>query len=75
VSKARSPSRDLQVIVDKINVTVLAARLRLVLAHVPSAENPADAPSRRCLGTAAKVIKLKVKKYNRRAGAHPAGRP
>ena len=73
VSKARSPSRDLQVIVDKINVTVLAARLRLVLAHVVSAGNPADAPSRRRFGTrVARNDKLKSKKY-RRTGAHPAG--
>ena len=73
VSKARSPSRDLQVIVGKINVTVLAARLRLVLAHVVSAGNPAGALSRRPFGTrVARNDKLKSKNY-RQAGAHPAG--
>ena len=63
---------DSVVIVSKVNVTVLAARLRLVLAHVASAGNPADAPSRRRFGT--KVANGKLKKnYYRRAGAHPAG--
>ena len=62
VSEARSPSRDLQVIVGKFNV-----------AHVVSAGNPADAPSRRRFGTRdARSDKLKSKNY-RRAGAHPAG--
>ena len=73
-SRARSPSRDLQGIVDTINTTVLAARLRLVLAHVVSAGNPADAPSRRRLGSGAKTLYKKIKnKFYRRAGAHPAG--
>ena len=64
---------DSMVIVDKVNVTVLAARLRLVLAHVVSAGNPADAPSRRHFETkVARNNKLKNKNY-RWAGAHPAG--
>ena len=89
INRARSPSRDLQGVIDKINVTVLAARLRLVLAHVASAGNPADAPSRRCLGAAARlrmqngrtarargvIKKDKAKKMHRRAGAHPAEAP
>ncbi len=77
VNKARSHSRNLQAIVDKINVTILAARLRLVPAHVVSTGNPADAPSRRRFGSTAG---LKVRHHNlkkkgeHRAGAHPAGR-
>ena len=74
--------------IDKINVTVLAARLRLVMAHVASAKNPADAPSRRCLGAAARLrmqngraarmaaaTKKEQNKKYRRAGARPAGKP
>lgn len=46
INRARSSSRDLQYVADKINCTVLAGGLRVVLAHVASADNPADAPSR-----------------------------
>ena len=77
VNKARSPSRDLHVIVDKINATVLASGLRLVLAHVASAKNPADAPSRRAFGSSAnrqKFAKKMKTATKRQAGAHPAGR-
>ena len=56
---------------NKINVTVLAARLRLVLAHVVSAGNPADAPSRLRFQVKVKQHNLK-EKGGRLAGAHPA---
>jgi len=46
VSKARSASLLLQLTSDRINAAALAGHFRVVLAHVTSKSNPADAPSR-----------------------------
>ena len=50
VARARSSSFDLQLPSDKVNSTLLAAGLCLILAHVDTKRNPADAPSRTVLG-------------------------
>ena len=53
ITKGRSSSRDLQMVVDKFNATVLATRVRPVLAYFHTKNNPADAPSRRRMWTRA----------------------
>ena len=49
VSRARSSSFHLQLVADKINSVILAARFRVISVHVATKLNPADAPSRRVL--------------------------
>ena len=46
VSKGRSSSAQLQRVLNKINATLLAHGLFIVMAHIESSDNPTDAMSR-----------------------------
>jgi hypothetical protein len=85
LNKARSSSHDLTYIVDKVTATLLAARCRMILAHVDTKLNPADAPSRgrlvkkkptlRPKGYRRSVRPERLRKQAGLAGADPAGSP
>lgn len=47
LAKARSASLNLQLVMNKLNTTILAAHLRPVWVYINTKVNPADAPSRR----------------------------
>ena len=70
--RARSGSFALQSISDKVNATVIAGRVRLVLAHVRSKLNPADGPSRRNFKVRPSIAKSKASSWKGLARAHLA---